>query len=1091
MGGLWQSWGHLPCAILIAVVSAASNSTSTNTTLVGDYIAQGLGAQTTTTSSSSLAGNSTAALGTAATTTYNGNASTSAGNLASAQSCNSEWISYSLVDNAYYQPAQYGYNSTSLSTNNLYTATTTFLCDNRTRVVGNITSAGITVSTEHYWINTAPVPTPTCTIDASNCAALSSSYSSDLVVWRTALLEDNVADFPNSGNPSAYTPHCNMSSTSTSTRSSSTSSSTITRSATFGNATESSTNSCRRCTINAGNVELYYFPVTTSYSRDMCAVSPSNGVTCPYGTYVSDLSSGIGGCSYPPHVNTTTKNSGPYTVMNGTTLYENRAYISYQAIDVYNECGTKIGKGQPGGMVELASTDVYSVWGNVGGANDLKGYPFNFADLIHPVPASAYLGQASCYHPVPPELWTGTLGAGDRINGERQQEALWFCGMIFDYAYAPWLAVPPQFRALDPAWEDCDLSLWGTWDPPVALTEVTSAAGVSTPIPQPSQYSTMVSATSTAGPGTTVPAVPDTYEPSSTAGSTQPTQAPEPVQYTDTPPADSPASSTNDGPQTSPASSAEASAEAPPIADSSAVSPDGPSAPLASSPPSTAPGPDDVASTTAASAEPQSSPQDPADPAGTNGGSSPTDPADPASPDADPSSGQAADPVDPVPQSSFTFEFAGSTHVVVASSGDVAVDGTTVAQAPLPTGGAPASVAFTASGQAITAVQDPSRPNVVNVDGVTVTRGGDPATVNGVPVSYASSGLVAGSSLVLPVSAEGAAATTFVAGSQTFEVSQDGSGGPTVLVAGGSTRTLIPGQATTIDGVTFSPQATGGIVIGDTSTVQPLVAQASTTDPAEAFITVGGKTVTATQGSSGSAGVVEVGGTTLSEGGSPITISGQVISVASNGIVVGSQTVVYSTEAQASPADPAEAVVTLGGQTLTAIQGSSGSTNVVEVAGTTLSVGGSAATISGQVISAASNGIVVGSQTVAYSTGMQPSAVFTASGSAFTAVEGSELGVVVVDGTTLSVGGPAQTVDGVVLSAATGGVVVGGSTTVIYSTGSQASQQSGGVSSTASGPSGSGGVASATSTPSAASAWSQPGMVVLGLMAMGIIFAQS
>ncbi|KAK3663988.1 hypothetical protein LTR22_005208 [Elasticomyces elasticus] len=901
---------------------------------------------------------------------------------------------------------------------------------------------------ERYWINTAPVPTPTCIIDASNCAVLSSSYSSDLIVWRTALLDDNVADFPNSGNP----------------------------------------------------------------------------ITCPYGTYVSDLSSGIGGCSYPPHVNTTTKNSGPYTVMNGTTLYENRAYISYQAIDVYNECGSKIGKGQPGGMVELASTDVYSVWGNVGGANDNKGYPFNFADLIRPVPASAYLGQASCYHPVPPELWTGTLGSGDRINGERQQEALWFCGMIFDYAYAPWLAVPPQFRALDPAWEDCDLSLWGTWDPPVALTEVTSAVGVSTPVPQPSQYSTMVSATSTAGPTTTIPAVPDTYEPISTAGNTQPTQAPEPVQYTDTPPADSPAPSTGSGPQ----SAVPSSANAPTIAQSSAVSPDGPSAPLASSSPSTSPGPGAVASTTAASAEPQPTPQDPADPAGTtdvgsptdpadpassndnpssgqasnpenpqtpagtNGGSSPTDPADPASPNADPSSGQAADPVDPVPQSSFTFEFAGSTHVVVASSGDVAVDGSTVAQSPLPTGGAPASVTFTASGQAITAVQDPSSPNVVNVDGVTVTRGGDPATVNGVPVSYASSGLVAGSSLVLPVSAEGAATTTFVAGSQTFEVSQDGSGGPTVLVAGGSTRTLIPGQATIIDGVTFSPQATGGIVVGGTSTVQPLVAQASPTSPAEAVITLGSQTLTAIQVSGASASVVEIAGTTLSESGSPITISGQVISAASNGIVVGSQTVTYSAGVQASPADPAEAVITLGGQTVTAMQGLGASESVVEVAGTTLSVGGSAATISGQVVSAASNGVVVGSQTVAYSAGELPSAVFTASGSAFTAVEGSDSGVVVVDGTTLSVGGPAQTIDGVVLSAATNGVVVGGSTTVAFLTESrsgQASQQTGGVSSTASGPSESGGVASATSTPSVASAWSRPSLSVLGLMGIVMCFA--
>ena len=99
--------------------------------------------------------------------------------------------------------------------------------------------------------------------------------------------------------------------------------------------------------------------------------------------------------------------------------YQNRAYISYQAIDVYNKCGSTIGKQQPGGLVELASTDVYSVWGNVGGANDYLGYPFNFADLSTPIPASAYLGQASCFHPHPPDQMTqaSEYGARDLFNG--------------------------------------------------------------------------------------------------------------------------------------------------------------------------------------------------------------------------------------------------------------------------------------------------------------------------------------------------------------------------------------------------------------------------------------------------------------------------------------------------------------------------------------------------------------------------------------------------------------------------------------------------------------------------------------------------
>jgi len=44
--------------------------------------------------------------------------------------------------------------------------------------------------------------------------------------------------------------------------------------------------------------------------------------------------------------------------------------------------------------------------------------------------------------------------------------------------YAPVLAVPPEFRALDPAWSECLLGLDGLWDPPHAPQLVSTEASV-------------------------------------------------------------------------------------------------------------------------------------------------------------------------------------------------------------------------------------------------------------------------------------------------------------------------------------------------------------------------------------------------------------------------------------------------------------------------------------------------------------------------------------------------------------------------------------------------------------------------------------
>jgi hypothetical protein len=71
-------------------------------------------------------------------------------------------------------------------------------------------------------------------------------------------------------------------------------------------------------------------------------------------------------------------------------------------------------------------------------------FPFNFNDLNGPVPASAYL------HCIP--------GWQIGINTKIVQE--W---------YQPQLAVPEAIKKMHPGWQDCDLDLDGSYDPPTAL----------------------------------------------------------------------------------------------------------------------------------------------------------------------------------------------------------------------------------------------------------------------------------------------------------------------------------------------------------------------------------------------------------------------------------------------------------------------------------------------------------------------------------------------------------------------------------------------------------------------------------------------
>jgi hypothetical protein len=235
-----------------------------------------------------------------------------------------------------------------------------------------------------------------------------------------------------------------------------------------------------------------------------------------------------------------------------------------------------------------------------------------------------------------------------------------------------------------------------------------------------------------------------------------------------------------------------------------------------------------------------------------------------------------------------------------------------------------------------------------------------------------------------------------------------------------------------------------GLVIDGKQTVQlPADGLVPTAATSQAILTIGSSTITAILATrSGNAIVVD--GTTLSQGGSPITIDGTQVSAGTDGLVVnGAQTVRISKfEAVPTAAAASQAVLTVGGSTITATA-ASGLDAAIVIDGTTLSPGGLAITVNGTKLSAGSAGLVVeGTRTIQLSAlNSAPTStnawqtVLTLGDSTITAILSSGSGnAVVVNGTTLSPGGPAITKDGTRLSAGTAGLVVGDTSTIVHKT---------------------------------------------------------
>lgn len=732
------------------------------------------------------------------------------------------------------------------------------------------------------------------------------------------------------------------------------------------------------CPIDAGDVRLIYWP----QSKD-----PSE--LCASGTKSSPVPS----ITPAPAVPFT-------TVIDGYTFASPTVYLSFSSLDglpCYKHWDNAIVP-----ITDLADLSSVSFPEGTGGLGVTSS--INWNDLNSPVPMSAYIGQQSCL-----SAWRGSRYSYDK------------CSTIYD-DYLPWLALPTRpavYTDVDARFENCTKVTWRkfVFDPPLALT---SAGGL---IPASSSPTEEAPPTITSDQQT-VPAT-DSASP-----------APEPESPTAT-------ATTNQQDPTEPTAAPEDPSTS---ATSSGGGGLGPIISII------------VSSISATAGDPPAS-NDP-------GATTIIQPVDPGTTNVPPS-----DPSDP------------SSVVADPTNGGTTADPTTIS--PVPTNGDPATLLPNDPPGPTAETTAPGDPNDPSVTGLTTVGGAttipfpsdpaapaDPSTNNGAGGAATTITLPANTDPdpADPAPATNTGAPAIVAASP--DPADPGGGGVVIVPdssaagGGGTALTLAPGQTGVVDGsVPVAVPSSGGAVVvggggqsggGQTFAVPAATATqgvgggAAAAGPGGgeqgAVITgSGGVVVTAVPGgqqqqqpgSAGvSGGVVVVAGSTLTAGGAAASVSGVgVVSAGSGGVVVnGGSTAGFSEVAAPSQG----AVITGSGGTVVTTLPELQSGAVV-VAGTTLTPGSPAASVSGVgVVSAGSAGVVVnggstaGFSALASSGGQDSAAVVTLDGDVQTisAPQGSgSSAVVVVDGTTLTVGGAAATVgDGEVVSAVSGGLVVDGTT---------------------------------------------------------------
>ncbi|KAI7622500.1 hypothetical protein KC343_g2724 [Hortaea werneckii] len=208
-------------------------------------------------------------------------------------------------------------------------------------------------------------------------------------------------------------------------------------------------------------------------SRTSSPASASSSVSASSGKILGNAGwNGTASATGNPGSVMTSAPTKPETAMyENITLTSPSVYISFHTAYANNECGSQVGKRYPGAILPLNPDELSSVYG-------LYGTLYStLSDPLFPVPVtSAYLKAASfnladLNWPVPVSAYQNQPKF--KLGGE-------IFSVVFD-DYRPVLAVPPQIREMDPAWKTCELDWEGLYDPPKALQPASTMAGVTTP----------------------------------------------------------------------------------------------------------------------------------------------------------------------------------------------------------------------------------------------------------------------------------------------------------------------------------------------------------------------------------------------------------------------------------------------------------------------------------------------------------------------------------------------------------------------------------------------------------------------------------
>jgi hypothetical protein len=287
-------------------------------------------------------------------------------------------------------------------------------------------------------------PSPSCSIDPTDCDPLWAAYSSSLQATTTF---DSPITTPPCQNVSIAEHYSSL---------------------------DSSVFGCGKCTIYGTHVQLVYWPVPTSdlTTRDYCASTPTANLT----TYNSDavitwyVGKSLG--NYSTSGTTSATDVGHQTVdpnkqtviADGHAFTQGTAYISIASVWAADRCSKTFGT-VTDAVLALPSASVLSLryqqnhFQYLMETDEITGYPVNYGDFQTPIPWSAWNGQLACAG-----YWGGPQ-----------------CDVIDERSYRPQLAIPPQITDLSPDFKDCQMWYNGLYDPPLALTEASTAAAPTNP----------------------------------------------------------------------------------------------------------------------------------------------------------------------------------------------------------------------------------------------------------------------------------------------------------------------------------------------------------------------------------------------------------------------------------------------------------------------------------------------------------------------------------------------------------------------------------------------------------------------------------